>query len=74
MHHSEEKVKVYEKVFHDVQLLNIAMNNEKLQKLISIICDWSYAHRCGNGMLNEEEQNALIEHEFNKLKDREYMK
>jgi len=72
---TEEKCIVYEQVLHDIQLFSsVIMDVNKMQKLISMIGSWSYAHRCGNGALTEEEQNEMIEYEFKRLKNREYTK
>lgn len=45
------------------------MNHEKVMQLIKRICSWSYAHRIGNGQYSEEEQEAIINKCFWRLKD-----
>ena len=57
----EEKVALYERVFHRISMLNTAMNNEGMREVIGRIDSWSYAHRCGNGELSEEEQTRRVE-------------
>jgi hypothetical protein len=44
------------------------MNGDKVREMISAICSWSYAHRCGNGEYSEEEQQKLIDKSFEKIK------
>lgn len=57
-----EKVKIYEHFLHTLQLYaEITMEGDKVQKLIANACNWSYAHRRGNGEFSEEEQAALVE-------------
>lgn len=55
-----EKVKLYETVFHRISMLHTAMNGELLREQISRICDWSYAHRMGNGELTQRQTEAAI--------------
>jgi len=67
------KIQVYERVFHDIQMFaNVTLDRPALNHLISIICDWSYAHRQGNGELSDEEQQELIDYQFKKLETGEY--
>jgi hypothetical protein len=63
-----EKVEVYEKLLHKIQLnAQVIMDHEVVKDLIGNICDWSYAHRQGNGELSYEEQDELIRYQFEKL-------
>lgn len=63
-----EKIKKYEEILHTIQLYaEVTMDEKRLQKLISNICCWSYAHRVGDGFLSESEQEELIERQFDKL-------
>lgn len=65
----EEKVAVYEHVFHQIQMYReVVMSHEKVVELLNIIGNWSYAHRCGNGELTDEEQQAGIDRQFDRLK------
>jgi hypothetical protein len=60
---------VFHQVFHHINLhASITMNTEKMQEIIGAICNWSYAHRVGNGEYSEEEQQALIDRNFEKIK------
>lgn len=65
----EEKVKVYEGLLHRIQMTAIAGNNEKMKDLVDVVCNWSYAHRSGNGELSEEEQAERVHCQFLKLKE-----
>lgn len=63
-----EKVKAYERILHKVQwYAAVNINYVKMEDLIELICNWSYAHRSGNGELTEEEQQARIDEAFKKL-------
>ena len=65
---AEDKIKKYEALLHDIQLnAEVVMNQERVKKLISNICKWSYAHRVGNGELTELEQEATIQRAFDNL-------
>lgn len=64
-----EKVKVYEQLMHKIQLLAFTGNDELIRRTLDMICDWSYAHRSGNGELTDEEQEERIRQQFEKLKD-----
>jgi len=65
----KEKVEVYEKFFHQIQLhFSIVYGTLKVEEALRIIDDWSYAHRVGNG-LSDEEQEKLVEVQFNRMKE-----
>ena len=67
---SKEKLEVYEKVLHQIQMFaDVTMNEKKIKALIGLICSWSYAHRSGNGKNTDEEQQAMIDQFFQKLND-----
>jgi hypothetical protein len=60
---------VFHQVFHHINLhASITMNTEKMQEIIGAICNWSYAHRVGNGELSDEEQQAVIDRAFDRIK------
>lgn len=60
---------VFRRVFHYINThAAITMNAERMQEIIGAICSWSYAHRCGNGELSDEEQQARIDSAFYKIK------
>lgn len=61
---------MYEGLLHDIQCCaEVSLNQEKLKQLISNICNWSYAHRVGNGAYSEAEQAKLVAEQFWKLRD-----
>jgi hypothetical protein len=65
----EKENEVFQQVFHYINThASITMNQEKMQEIIGAICSWSYAHRVGNGELSDEEQQAIIDSAFNKIK------
>ena len=68
-----EKVEVYEHLFHDLQLYsNVTLDSPPVHHIISVIGDWSYAHRQGNGEFSEKETDRLIRHHFDRMKNREW--
>lgn len=64
-----EKIAVYERFLHDLSLYSTSMNGEAIRKLVGNADRWSYAHRCGNGELSDEEQDRIIENAFRRLLD-----
>lgn len=66
-HKAEKKNKIYEEFLHKINLACLCGDNETIRKLIANADDWSYAHRQGNGMLSEEEQEANIESKLQRL-------
>jgi hypothetical protein len=63
-----EKVEMYEQLLHKIQLnASVLMDHEIVGDLIRNICDWSYAHRIGNGEYTDEEQNAIVRKSFDRL-------
>ena len=53
----KEKIAKYEQFLHMLQLnAEVSMNMENTQRLIARSCDWSYAHRRGNGEFSEKQQ------------------
>ena len=68
-----DKEQVYEDIFHSIQMYAaVTHDRAALDHLISIICDWSYAHRQGNGELTDEEQDAMIAYHYERLKEGEF--
>lgn len=63
----DERLKIYEKFFHRINMYCITMNSEQIAKAIGIIDSWSYAHRQGNGELSDYEQNKLVEHAIKRM-------
>ena len=63
----KQKVEMYEKFFHDIQMYSTSGQVGLIQILINNACDWSYAHRVGNGELSEKQQNNIIAKKFWKL-------
>lgn len=64
----KKKIEVYERVLHNLQMhYEVTGNHEQVKDQLSRICTWSYAHRAGNGMLTERQQNKLIRDAFNRL-------
>lgn len=50
-----EEVAIWRRVGHRIQAFAaVTGDHERLGKQIARICDWSYAHRCGNGEIDNE--------------------
>jgi hypothetical protein len=56
-----DRLRIYEKFFHRINLYCVSLNNEKVREAVSLIDSWSFAHRCGNGEFSEREQHKLVE-------------
>lgn len=65
----EEKVKMYEAFLHAINMNLVCMNNEAIHQLIRNADSWSYAHRRGNGMMTEKEQQECVNDAFWRLCD-----
>ncbi len=65
----KQKVQMYEAFLHKINMACICMDNLAIQELVQNADAWSYAHRQGNGMLSEKEQQGLINDKFIKLCD-----
>jgi hypothetical protein len=50
----------------------VTLDQAAIAHVLSIVCDWSYAHRQGNGELTEEQQAALVRKHFDRLKEGEF--
>jgi hypothetical protein len=62
-----EKVETYESVLHTIQLYRaVTLDEPALIHLLDFICEWSYAHRRGNG---EIDNDALVKSYFEKMKE-----
>ena len=65
-----EKIVMYEALLHDIQMYSYVLQNKNAAaELIENISAWSYAHRMGNGEHSDEEQQALIDTAFRKLRN-----
>ena len=65
---SAEKCKVLQNFLHKSALAFNA-SEERAKEAVNIICNWSYAHRCGNGELTEGEQESIVESNYRKMED-----
>lgn len=61
----KEKIKVYEELMHDIQFhADVTGRLDVVQALVRKMCNWSYAHRAGNGELSTKEQQAQVDKAF----------
>ena len=65
----KEKVKMYESFLHKINTGIVCCDNEMIKELIGNADNWSYAHRKGNGMCSEREQQHYINANFYRLLD-----
>lgn len=66
----EDKVEMYENLLHKIQLYReVTLDGQVLTKLLDNIGSWSYAHRAGNGVYSDKEQDEMINRAFYKLID-----
>ena len=63
----KEKIQMYEQFLHNLQMYSFCGRGDLIEILLNNACNWSYAHRAGNGELSEEEQDAAIHRKFWKL-------
>lgn len=62
------KISKYESFLHKLQMhAEVRMDGEKVAKLVSNACSWSFAHRAGNGAFSVEEQDELVANALEKL-------
>ena len=66
-----EKIAQYERFLHLINISVISYDEITIQKLVANADAWSYAHRVGNGEIDEGSQNEIIARKFWKLCDTE---
>ena len=68
MRTDKQKVQMYERLLHKIQMYySVCLNSAKVKTLLNNISAWSYAHRSGNGMVSEDEQQERIDEAFDRL-------
>jgi hypothetical protein len=50
----------------------VTLDQAAIAHVLSIVCDWSYAHRQGNGENTDEEVERRVRYHFDRLKDGEF--
>jgi len=65
----KDKVQMYEQFLHKISMACTCMDNLAIQELVQNADAFSYAHRQGNGMLSDNQQQDLINSKFFKLLD-----
>lgn len=63
----KQKVEIYEKFLHDIQMYSVCGRTDLIKILIDNACNWSYAHRVGNGEYSEKQQDNIVVDKFWKL-------
>lgn len=64
----KEKVKQYEDFLHRINMFIICGNNEGIKELIANADNWSYSHRCGE-FVTDNQRQKMINGAFWKLLD-----
>jgi hypothetical protein len=68
MRTDKQKVQTYERLLHKIHMLySVCLDSAKVKVLLNNISAWSYAHRSGNGMISEDEQQERIDAAFDRL-------
>lgn len=62
------RLEIYEGFLHDINLYMSCGRSDLLQKLLNNADAWSYAHRFGNGELDEKEQRKIIKAKLENLR------
>jgi hypothetical protein len=58
---AKQRLAAYEHFFHVISMNCTAMNNDRIRDAVSLIDNWSYAHRVGNGELSDYETRKMID-------------
>ena len=65
-----EKVQAYESMLHSLHMYrSVTMDGPAINHMLDVICDWSYAHRRGNG---EVDNDILVAKAFDRIKNRDW--
>lgn len=64
----KEKVKQYEDFLHRINSFIISGNNTGIKELIENADNWSYSHRCGE-FVTDNQRQKMINSAFKKLLD-----
>ena len=55
----KEKIEIYEAFLHAINMAVVCCNNERIRELVENADSWSYAHRCGEFMTDDERQGWI---------------
>ena len=65
----DEKIAMYERYLHKLSIMCLCVDNFGVKELVTNADIWSYAHRVGNGELDDDQQQSAIDSAFWKLLD-----
>ena len=65
----DEKIAMYERYLHKLSIMCLCVDNFGVKELVTNADIWSYAHRVGNGELDDDQQQSAIDRAFWKLLD-----
>ena len=64
---NDHRRQVYERFLHRVALYVDVYDGKKISEAITLIHNWSYSHRSGNGELSDYEQQKRIDHVIDQM-------
>ena len=65
----DEKIAMYERYLHALSVMCTCSDGFGVKELVTNADIWSYAHRIGNGELDDDQQQSAIDRAFWKLLD-----
>jgi len=65
----DEKIAMYERYLHTLSMMSTCVDIFGVKELVTNADIWSYAHRVGNGELDDDRQQSAIDKAFWKLLD-----
>jgi hypothetical protein len=65
----KEKIVMYERYLHKLSILCMCTDGFGIKEMVTNADIWSYAHRVGNGELDDDQQQSAIDRAFWKLLD-----
>lgn len=60
----QQKLAIAERLMHKLQATSITCDFDMQRAIVEAMCSWSYAHRAGNGELDNDE---LVEYAWKEL-------
>ena len=63
-HTAQQKLAIAERLMHKLQATSITCDFDMQRAIVEAMCSWSYAHRTGNGELDNDE---LVEYAWKEL-------
>lgn len=61
---TQQKLSIAERLMHKIQATSVTCDYAKQRAIVEAVCAWSYAHRAGNGELDND---TLVEYAWSEL-------